>query len=90
MTFYIAEHFLHVSGVLGLVSLGLLMASVGRTRISPEVEHFLHEFWELFAFIANTLIFLIVGYIICCNSRCSCNCNYTIFPSNEKSRVWII
>ena len=64
MTFYIAEHFLHVSGVLGLVSLGLLMASVGRTRISPEVEHFLHEFWELLAFIANTLIFLIVGVVI--------------------------
>ena len=64
MTFYIAEHFLHVSGVLGLVALGLLMASVGRTRISPEVEHFLHEFWELFAFIANTLIFLIVGVVI--------------------------
>jgi len=67
MTFYIAEHFLHVSGVLGLVSLGLLMASVGRTRISPEVEHFLHEFWELFAFIANTLIFLIVGVVIANN-----------------------
>lgn len=64
MTFYIAEHFLHVSGVLGLVALGLLMASVGKTRISPEVEHFLHEFWELFAFIANTLIFLIVGVVI--------------------------
>ncbi len=64
MTFYIAEHFLHVSGVLGLVSLGLMMASVGKTRISPEVEHFLHEFWELFAFIANTLIFLIVGVVI--------------------------
>ena len=64
ITFYIAEHFFHVSGVLGLVALGLLMASVGRTRISPEVEHFLHEFWELFAFIANTLIFLIVGVVI--------------------------
>ncbi len=64
MTFYIAEHFLHVSGVLGLVALGLLMASVGRTRISPEVNHFLHEFWELLAFIANTLIFLIVGVVI--------------------------
>ena len=63
MTFYVAEHFLHVSGVLGLVSFGLLMASVGRTRISPEVEHFLHEFWELLAFIANTLIFLIVGVV---------------------------
>jgi len=57
LTFYLAEHFLHVSGVLGLVALGLAMASVGKTRISPEVEHFLHEFWELFAFIANTIIF---------------------------------
>lgn len=64
LTFYVCEHFFHVSGVLGLVALGLAMASVGRTRISPEVEHFLHEFWELAAFIANTLIFLIVGVVI--------------------------
>ena len=64
MTFYVCEHFFHVSGVLGLVTLGLAMASIGRTRISPEVEHFLHEFWELAAFIANTLIFLIVGVVI--------------------------
>ena len=67
LTFYVAEHFLHVSGVLGLVAFGLMMASIGRTRISPEVEHFLHEFWELFAFIANTLIFLIVGVVIANN-----------------------
>ncbi len=64
ITFYVCEHFFHVSGVLGLVTLGLVMASIGRTRISPEVEHFLHEFWELAAFIANTLIFLIVGVVI--------------------------
>lgn len=64
ITFYIAEHFLYVSGVLGLVALGLAAASVGRTRISPQVEHFLHEFWELLAFIANTLIFIIVGVVI--------------------------
>ncbi len=64
LTFFIAEYFLHISGVLGLVALGLVMASLGRTRISPEVEHFLHEFWELAAFIANTLIFVIVGVVI--------------------------
>lgn len=69
LTFFIAEHFLHVSGVLGLVAFGLAMASVGRTRISPEVEHFLHEFWELAAFIANTLIFLIVGVVIAYQAR---------------------
>jgi len=64
LTFFICEHFFHVSGVLGLVALGLLMAGIGRTRISPEVEHFLHEFWEMAAFIANTLIFLMVGVVI--------------------------
>jgi NhaP-type Na+/H+ or K+/H+ antiporter len=64
LTFYVCENFFHVSGVLGLVALGLAMASVGRTRISPEVEHFLHEFWELAAFIANTLIFIMVGVVI--------------------------
>jgi len=64
LTFYIAEDFFHISGVLGLVALGLAMASVGKTRISPGVEHFLHEFWELAAYIANTLIFIIVGVVI--------------------------
>ncbi|GAB4283768.1 MAG: hypothetical protein Kow0068_08710 [Marinilabiliales bacterium] len=64
ISFFIAEHFMHVSGVLALVALGLAMAGVGKTRISPEVEHFLHEFWELASFFANTLIFIIVGVVI--------------------------
>jgi NhaP-type Na+/H+ or K+/H+ antiporter len=64
LAFFMAEHFFHVSGVLAVVTFGLVMAGVGRTRISPEVGHFLHEFWELAAFIANTLIFIIVGVVI--------------------------
>ena len=62
--FFICEHFFHVSGVLGLVALGILMAGVGAKRISPEVEHFMHEFWEMAAFIANVIIFIVVGVII--------------------------
>jgi NhaP-type Na+/H+ or K+/H+ antiporter len=64
VTFYIAEHFLHVSGVLALVALGLMLGGAGRSTISPQVEHFMHEFWELAGFIANCLIFLIVGLVI--------------------------
>lgn len=64
LVFFVAEYFLHVSGVLALVAFGLLLASYGRTKISPEVQHFLHQFWELSAFIANTLIFIIVGVVI--------------------------
>ncbi|MBL4709276.1 MAG: sodium:proton antiporter [Flavobacteriales bacterium] len=64
LTFYVAEHTFHVSGVLGLVALGLIIGGVGRSRISPQVEHFMHEFWELAGFIANCLIFLIVGIVV--------------------------
>jgi len=62
--FFVCEHFFHVSGVLGLVALGIVMAGVGRTRISPEVEHFMHEFWEFTAFAANVIIFIVVGVVI--------------------------
>lgn len=64
LSFYVAEHFFHVSGVLALVTLGLVLGGIGRSRISPQVEHFMHEFWELAGFIANVLIFLIVGVVI--------------------------
>tara|TARA_R110002096_G_scaffold407290_4_gene605749 strand:- start:513 stop:2861 length:2349 start_codon:yes stop_codon:yes gene_type:complete len=64
LTFFVAEYLFHVSGVLGLVALGLIIGGVGRARISPQVEHFMHQFWELAGFIANCLIFLIVGIVV--------------------------
>jgi len=60
----IAEGGFHVSGVLAIVTAGLWMSSVGRSRISPEVAHFLHEFWEMLAYISNTVIFLLVGLLV--------------------------
>ncbi len=60
----VAEGILHVSGVMAVVVAGLWMGGPGRTRISPEVEHFLHEFWEMLSYIANTLIFYLVGLVI--------------------------
>jgi len=81
LTFFVAEHFLAVSGVLALVAFGLLMASYGRTKISPEVQHFLHQFWELAAFIANTLIFLIVGVVIA---------ERTVFTMNDVLMLGIV
>ncbi|WP_028581879.1 cation:proton antiporter [Desulfogranum japonicum] len=64
LVFLLAENVFHVSGVVALVALALLFASVGRTRVSPEVAGFLHHFWEMMAHIANTLIFLLVGIVI--------------------------
>ncbi len=60
----VAEGMLHVSGVMAVVVTGLWMSGPGRTRISPEVGHFLHQFWEMLAYIANTLLFFLVGIVI--------------------------
>ena len=55
LAYFIAENLFHVSGVVAVVALALLLASIGRTRISPEVADFLHHFWQMMAHIANTL-----------------------------------
>lgn len=68
LTFFISET-LHVSGVVALVALALMFSTLGRTRISPEISHFLHQFWEMMSYLANTLIFLIVGIVITAHAR---------------------
>eukprot|EP01060_Flectonema_neradi_P026043 TRINITY_DN3489_c0_g1_i1.p1 TRINITY_DN3489_c0_g1~~TRINITY_DN3489_c0_g1_i1.p1 ORF type:complete len:1104 (+),score=189.70 TRINITY_DN3489_c0_g1_i1:72-3314(+) len=70
LTFFIAEGFLHVSGVLALVTLGLWL-SHHRQAISPEVEHTLHGFWEMTVYLANTLIFALVGLVATTSKRFS-------------------
>jgi NhaP-type Na+/H+ or K+/H+ antiporter len=60
----IAEGGLHVSGVIAVVLAGLWVGGRGRTSISPEVVGALHHVWELLAYVANTLIFFLVGYLI--------------------------
>lgn len=59
----LAEGVLHVSGVIAVVVAGLLLSGPYRTTISPEVHEFLGEFWEMFAYLANTLIFWLVGLV---------------------------
>ena len=59
--FIVAEHGLHVSGVVAVVAAGSIVAWAFATKLAPEVRHYLGEFWEYAAFLANSLIFLLVG-----------------------------
>ncbi len=63
-SFIIAEHMLHVSGVIATVIAGLTIGSYGRNKISPQVLGHMESFWEYFAFICNSLVFLLVGLSI--------------------------
>ncbi|MCA8913005.1 MAG: cation:proton antiporter [Planctomycetes bacterium] len=60
----LAEHYLHVSGVIAIVTMGLWLSGPGRTAISPEVRGRQHHFFGMLAYIANTLIFFLAGVVI--------------------------
>lgn len=60
-SFVIGEHYLHVSGVMATVAAAVTLGGWGRTKISPSISHLLSEFWEFLAYIANALIFFLVG-----------------------------
>jgi CPA1 family monovalent cation:H+ antiporter len=60
-SFIIAEHVFHVSGIMAVVAAGLTIGSWGKSKISPSTSEFMEHFWEYLAFVANALIFLMVG-----------------------------
>jgi CPA1 family monovalent cation:H+ antiporter len=62
--FIVADHYLGVSGVMATVGAGLVVGTLGSTRFTPEVRTYLHQFWEYAAFVANSLIFLLVGITV--------------------------
>jgi monovalent cation:H+ antiporter, CPA1 family len=65
-SFLVAEHF-HLSGVLATVTAGLIMGNLGllredeRSYLSQRGREFVHGFWEYAAFLANSLVFLMIG-----------------------------
>ncbi len=68
-SFLLADHF-GMSGVLATVSAGFLMGNLGILReteqgpLSSHGREFVMAFWEFAAFIANSLIFLLIGLTV--------------------------
>ncbi|MCQ2239318.1 MAG: sodium:proton antiporter [Bacteroidaceae bacterium] len=63
-TFMIAQSLLEVSGVIALVVFGHYFAQSGRPSLSESTNKDMEKFWSLLAYVANTLIFLMVGILI--------------------------
>lgn len=64
VAFVIAEHFLHVSGVMAAVVGGLAMGSHGRKVIPPQIFAEIEHSWHQIAFWATALIFMLVGIAV--------------------------
>jgi CPA1 family monovalent cation:H+ antiporter len=60
-SFLVAEHFQY-SGVLATLTAGLLLGNVGPLgAVSEKGKETINSFWEYAAFVANSLIFLLIG-----------------------------
>jgi monovalent cation:H+ antiporter, CPA1 family len=60
-SFFVAEHY-GFSGVLAALAAGLVVGNYGPSgSISESGRHALETFWEFVAFIANSLIFILIG-----------------------------
>jgi len=76
ITFLLAEattHFLHhslhieylgVSGVVATVIAWIVMWNYGKYKITPKVEHHVEQMWEFFAFVSNSIVFILIGLIV--------------------------
>jgi len=76
LTFLLAEattHFLHktlhieylgVSWVVATVIAWIVMWNYGKYKITPKVEHHVEQMWEFFAFVSNSIVFILIGLIV--------------------------
>jgi CPA1 family monovalent cation:H+ antiporter len=60
-SFLLAEHF-HMSGVLATLTAGLMIGNIGELgSITDRGREAVQAFWEYAAFVANSLVFLLIG-----------------------------
>ncbi len=60
-SFFVAEHF-NMSGVLAALTAGLVVGNFrSSTSLTDAGRHALEPFWEYVAFIANSMIFILIG-----------------------------
>ncbi|MCB0200000.1 MAG: Na+/H+ antiporter [Anaerolineae bacterium] len=58
---FVGAETLHVSGILAVLTAGLVIGSLDLDRLGPTTRITLYNFWDLLGFIANSAVFLILG-----------------------------
>lgn len=58
---FVGAETLDVSGILAVLTAGLVIGSLDLQKLSPTTRITLYNFWDLLAFVANSAVFLILG-----------------------------
>lgn len=61
-TFLLAEHLLHISGVISTVVAGLVVGNLGITKISGNVTEFLTDFWDYVSLSTIAIVFFFAAF----------------------------
>jgi monovalent cation:H+ antiporter, CPA1 family len=64
LVFILAERWLHVSGVVGVLAAGLTVSAFGRSRITPYNWSFITDLWAQIAFWAHSLVFVLASILV--------------------------
>lgn len=60
----IGDTHLYLSSIIATAVASLLMGNYGRYKISPNAHEFVEKYWSQFAFLANSLIFIMIGMLV--------------------------
>jgi len=60
-SFIVAEHGFQVSGVMSVLTAAICLNMSGLVRLSNDTSHTLHNTWEFFVLICNSLLFILIG-----------------------------
>ena len=64
LSYIVADHVFHVSGVVAVLLAGLTVSYFGRARITPNNWSFITELWEQLAYWAHSLVFLLASILV--------------------------
>lgn len=56
-------HEFHISAIIATTIASLVMGNYGRPKINPRAEEFVEKLWGQFAFMSNSIIFVLVGIL---------------------------
>lgn len=60
MTHFVAP----TSGVIATTVAAMVLGNYGRLKITPSVEKTMGHYWEFFAFLANSFVFVLIGILV--------------------------
>ena len=59
----IAGHQIHLSSIIATLIASMVIGNYGRYKMSPDVEEYMEKFWGYFAFVTNSLVFILMGLL---------------------------